>query len=73
MANVWRSTENLIVQLERKSSEDLPMCELLGLDKQLRSIVNVEIAKTVQLEEHIDREKCKLEEVQDNPEYDNGI
>ena len=36
--NAVRSMENLIVQLEGESSEDLPMHELLGLDKQLRSI-----------------------------------
>ena len=36
--NEARSTENLIVQLEGESSKDLPMRELLGLDKQLRSI-----------------------------------
>ena len=36
--NALRSTENLTEQLEGKSSEDLPMHELLGVDKQLRSI-----------------------------------
>ena len=43
-----RSMENLIVQLERKFSDDLPMQELLGLDKQLRSIrgsLKTEVAK----------------------------
>ena len=52
------------------------MQELLGLDKQLRSIrgsLRVEVAKKVQLEECIEKEKCKLEEIWDNPEYDNGI
>ena len=41
------------------------MRELLGLDKQLSSIsglLNVEVAKKVQLEENIENEKCKLEE-----------
>ena len=59
-----------------ESSEDLPVQELLGLDKQLRSIrgsLKVEVAKKVQLEEGIEREKCKLEEIRDNPEYDDGI
>ena len=54
--NASRSMENLIVQLEGESSEDLPMQELLGLDKQLRSIrgsLKVEMAKKVQLEERI--------------------
>ena len=36
--NVARSTDNLIKQLEGESSEDLPMHELVGLDKQLGSI-----------------------------------
>ena len=36
--NVARSTENLTVQLEGEFSDDLPMSELLGLDKQIRSI-----------------------------------
>ena len=74
--NVGRSTENLTVQLEGESSEDLPMRELLGLDKQLRSIrgsLRVEVARKVQLEERIKKEKCKLEEIRDNPEYDDGI
>ena len=38
MENVARSMENLIAQLEGGSFEDLPMQELLGLNKQLRSI-----------------------------------
>ena len=48
--------EKLIQQLEGEFSEDLPMQELLGLDKQLRSIrgsLKVEVAKMVQLEECI--------------------
>ena len=52
------------------------MRELLGLDKQLRSIrglLKAEVAKKVQLEERIDREKCKLTEIRDNPEYVNGL
>ena len=43
-----KSTENLIEQLESTSSEMLPMHELQGLDKQLRSIrgsLKVEVAK----------------------------
>ena len=76
MENVARSMENLTVQLEGESSEDLPMRELLGLDKQLRSIrglLRVEVAKKVQLEERIEKEKRKLEEIQDNSEYVDGI
>ena len=57
--------DNLIAQLEGKSSKDLPMHELLGLDKQLRSIrgsLKVEVAKKVQLEQCIKQEEHKLEE-----------
>ena len=64
------------MQLEDESSEDLPMHELLGLDKQLRSIrgsLKVEVAERVKLEERIKKEKRKLEEIRDNPEYDDRI
>ena len=66
MENAVRNTENLIAQLESKSSKNLPMHELLGLDKQLRSIrgsLKVEVAKKVKLEERIKKEKPKLEEI----------
>ena len=56
---------------------DMPtMRELVGLDKELRSIrgsLKVEAAKKVEIEQHIEREKRKLEEIRDNPEYDDGI
>ena len=72
--NASRSMENLNQQLE---GEDLPMRELLGLDKQLRSIKNslkVEVAKKVQLEENIEKEKRKLKELQEHPGvYNDGI
>ena len=72
--NVARSTENLTAQLEGESSDDLPMRELLGLEKQLRGIRGLlSVAEKVQLEERIEREKRKLEEIRDNPEYDDGI
>ena len=48
------------------------MRELLGLDKQLRSIrgsLKVEIAKKVELDGHIEMEKIKLGEIQDDPRY----
>ena len=54
--NALRSIENLNQQVP---TEDLPMRELLGLDKQLRGIqglLKVEVAKKVQLEEHIKKE-----------------
>ena len=70
-----KSTEDLITQFE--GQEMLPMHGLLGLDKQLRSIrgsLNVEVAKKVQLEESIKKEKHKFEEFRDYPRvYDDGI
>ena len=75
MESTAKSMEDLITQFE--GQETLPMCEHLGLDKQLRSIwgsLKVEVAKKVQLEESIKKEKCKLEEFRDYPGvYDNGI
>ena len=53
------------------------MRELLGLDKQLRSIrgsLKVEVAKKVELEEHIAKECQKLEEFRKYPgEYDDAM
>ena len=55
LQEIVKSTEDLISQLTQM--DDLfkyPLCELLGLDKQLRSIrgsLKVEVAKKVQLEE----------------------
>ena len=57
--NASRSIENLNQQVQEEPTEDLPMLKLLGLDKQLRSIrgsLKVEVAKKVQLEEHIKKE-----------------
>ena len=54
-----------------------PLRELLGLEKQLRSIrgsLKVEVAKKVQLEEHIAKERRKLEEFRKYPgEYDDAM
>ena len=56
-------------------TEDLfkhPLRELLGLDKQLRSMrgsLKVEVAKKVELDRHIEMEKIKLGEIQDDPRY----
>ena len=58
--NALRSIENLNQQVQEEPTKDLPMRELLGPDKQLRSIsglLNVEVAKKVQLEEHITKEQ----------------
>ena len=53
------------VQTDTEDLFENPLCELLGLDKQLRSIrgsLKVEVVKKVQLEEHIAKERRKLEE-----------
>ena len=63
--NASRSIENLNQQIQEEPTEDLPMRELLGLDKQLRNIqcsLKVEVARKVQLEELIKKEHHKLEE-----------
>ena len=58
---------------DQSQTDDLseyPVRELLGLDKQLRSIrgsLKVEVAKKVQLEEHIKKEKHKLVEFREYP------
>ena len=53
------------------------MRELLGLDKQLRSIrgsLKVEVANKVELEEHITKEHQKLEEFREYPgDYDDAM
>ena len=78
MGNAARSTEDLITQFDDPPGDSLglPLHELLGLDNELRTIrgsLKVEMAKKVQLEDCIEREKHKLSEIRDNPEYDNGI
>ena len=58
------------IQTDIEDLFDHPLCELLGLDKQLRSIrgsLNVEVAKKVELEEHITKERQKLEEFREYP------
>ena len=61
--DVQKDTEDLFEHLLR---------ELLGLDKQLRSIrgsLKVEVAKKVELEGHIEMEKIKLGKIQDDSRY----
>ena len=67
LEEIAKSTEDLILQInEQTQTDDLfqhPLRELLGLDKQLRSIrgsLKVEIAKKVELDRHIEMEKMKL-------------
>ena len=69
LEEIAKSTEDLIFQINNQSQMDElfahPLHDLLGLDKQLRSIygsLRVEVAKKVQLEEHIKKEHQKLEE-----------
>ena len=76
LEEIAKSTEDLISQInEQTQIDDLfehPLRELLGLDKQLRSIrgsLKVEIAKKVELDGHIEMEKIKLGEIQDDPRY----
>ena len=67
LQDIAKSTEDIISQLTQ--TDDLfeyPLRDLLGLDAQLRSIrgsLKVEVAKKVQLEEHIKKEHCKLERI----------
>ena len=76
LEEIAKSTEDLISQInEQTQTDDLlehPLCELLDLDKQLRSIrgsLKVEVVKKVQLDGHIEVEKIKLREIQDDPRY----
>ena len=53
------------VQTDTEDLFENPLRELLGLDKQLRTIrgsLKIEVAKKVELEEHITKERRKLEE-----------
>ena len=76
LQEIMENADNLIVQLKGESSKDLPKRELLGPDKQCRSIrgsLKVETAKKVELQQCTEREKRKLMAIQDNPEHDSGI
>ena len=65
------------VQTDTEDLFEHPLRELLGLDKQLRTIrgsLKVEVAKKVELEEHIAREQRKLEEFREYPGvYDDAM
>ena len=81
LEEIAQSTEDLIFQINNQSqTDDLfehPLRKLLGLNKQLRSIrgsLKVEVAKKVQLEEHIKKEQRKLEEFREYPGvYDDAM
>ena len=70
LQEIAEKASGIISQIKgiQTDTEDLfehPFYELLGLDKQLRSIrgsLKVEVAKKVELEEHIAKEHRKLEE-----------
>ena len=70
-----KSTEDLTSHLNDQQSQtdellEYPLRELLGLDKQLRSIrgsLKVEAAKKIQLDERIAKEHRKLEEFREYP------
>ena len=65
------------VQTDTEDLFEHPLRELLGLDKQLRSIrgsLKVEVAKKVELEERIAKERRKLEEFREYPGvYDDAM
>ena len=65
------------VQTDTEDLFEHPLCKLLGLDAQLRSIrgsLKVEVAKQVELEERIAKERRKLEEFRDYPGvYDDAM
>ena len=78
LQEIVKGTEDLISQLTQ--TDDLfeyPLRDLLGLDKQLTSIrgsLKVEVAKKVQLEEHIKKEHRKLKEFREYPGvYDDAL
>ena len=65
------------VQTDTEDLFEHPLCELLGLDKQPRTIrgsLKVEVARKVELKEHITKERRKLEEFQEFPGvYDDAM
>ena len=82
LQEIVKSMEDLIFQIKdvQTDTDDLfqhPLQELLGLDTQLRSIrglLKVEVAKKVQLEEHIAKEHRELEEFREYPGvYDDAM
>ena len=61
-----RISEDLIMNIQTQTDDLLPILNLLGLDKQLRSIrgsLKVEVARKLELEEHIKKEQRKLERI----------
>ena len=82
LQEIVEKTSGIISQIKdvQTDTEDLfkhLLSELLGLDKQLRSIrgsLKVEVVKKVELEEHIAKERRKLEEFREYPGvYDDAM
>ena len=82
LQEIAETASGIISQIKdvQTDTEDLfehPLQELLGLDKQLRSIrgsLKVEVAKKVELEEHITKERQKVEEFREYPRvYDDAM
>ena len=82
LQEIVEKASGIISQIKdvQTDTEDLfkhPLRELLGLDKQLRSIrgsLKVEVAKKVKLEEHITKEHRRLEEFREYPRvYDDAM
>ena len=82
LQEIAEKASGIISQIKdiQTDTEDLfehPLRKLLGLDKQLRSIrgsLKVEVAKKVELEEHIVKECQKLEEFREYPgEYNDTM
>ena len=82
LQEIAEKASDLIFQIKdaQTDTDDLfkhPLRELLGLDTQLRSIpgsLKAEVAKKVQLEERIAKERRKLEEFREYPGvYDDAM
>ena len=82
LQEIAEKASGIISQIKdvQTDTEDLfkhPLCKLLGLDTKLRTIqgsLKVEVAKKVELEEHIKKEYQKLEEFQEYPRvYDDAM
>ena len=77
LQEIAKSMEDLILQIKdvKTDTDELfehPLQELLGLDTQLRSIrgsLKVEVAKKVQLQERIAKERRKHEEFREYPGF----
>ena len=82
LQQIAEKASGIISQIKdiQTDTEDLfkqPLRELLGLDKQLRTIqgsLKVEVPKMVEVEEHITKERRKLKEFREYPqEYDDTM